>query len=106
MICSRKQFYTKMLFSNTVVLGRWHFLHRRFAAESGGSGLHRRYSGHSVAHGVSGCPISRWRTDQVLFQDTTIQDTTKGIMKETATGVKKPDTYGRVAKAGDRPLSG
>jgi hypothetical protein len=42
----------------------------------------------------SGGSISRASIGQLLFQYTI-----KGIKKEIATGVKKPDTYGPVAKA-------
>jgi hypothetical protein len=46
-----------------------------------------------VAHDVPGVPIQPGEPGQLLFQYTI-----KGIKKEIATGVKKPDRYGWVAK--------
>jgi hypothetical protein len=44
---------------------------------------------------LQGCPISLASTGQIFFQDST-----KGIKKEIATGVRKPDRYGPVANGG------
>src|ERR1022692_3422634 len=80
-------------------LGRRCFSRRPFAVESAEGSRSTGRLAVPWRTEFQGCLIGRGRTGEVFFQYTT-----KGIKKEIATGVRKPDTYRPVANAENQPL--